>query len=57
MFLQKYMDLLQEAFILYNFFMDARALFNVFWTVEQKQPLTAMIELRSARTIFKVTPN
>ncbi len=38
------------------FIMDVRALFNVFWTVEQKHPPTAMIELRSARTIFNITP-
>ncbi len=31
--------------------MDANALFDVFWTVEQKHPPIAMIELRSARTI------
>ncbi len=37
------------------FIMDARALFDVFWTVEQKHPPTAMIELRSARTIFNIT--
>ncbi len=37
------------------FTMDAHALFNVFWTVEQKHPPTAMIELRSARTIFYTT--
>ncbi len=37
------------------FIMDAHALFNVFWTVEQKHPPTAMIELRSARTFFYAT--
>ncbi len=61
-FLQKHMDSLQEAFIHAPelcdacFITDARALFNVFWTVEQKHPPTAMIELRSARTIFNITP-
>ncbi len=35
---------------------DARALFDVFWTVEQKHPLTAKIELRRARTIFNISP-
>ncbi len=39
-----------------HFIMDARALINMFWTVEQKHPPTAMIELRSVRTIFNITP-
>ncbi len=61
-FLQKPMDSLQEAFIHplepceACFIMDACTLFNISWTVEQNQPLTAMIELRSARTIFNITP-
>ncbi len=56
------MDSLQEAFIHApelceaRFIMDALALFDVFWTVEQKNPLTAMITLRKARTIFNITP-
>ncbi len=57
-FLQKNMDLLQEAFIHSpelceaRFIMDSRTLFNVLWTVVQKHPLTAMLRLRRARTIF-----
>ncbi len=57
-FLQKPMDSLQEAFIHApepceaHFIMDAHALFAVLWTVEQKQPPTAMIMLGIARTIF-----
>ncbi len=45
-FLQKNMDLLQEAFIHSpelceaRFIMDSRTLFNVLWTVVQKHPLT-----------------
>ncbi len=39
-----------------RFIMDGRALFDVFWTVEQKLSPTAMITLRSARTIFNVNP-
>ncbi len=56
------MDLLQEAFIHHperceaRFIMDARTLFNVFWTVEQKDLPTAVIELKNARTIFNITP-
>ncbi len=56
------MDLLQEAFIHHperseaRFIMDARTLFNVFWTVEQKDLPTAVIELKSARTVFNITP-
>ncbi len=38
-----------------RFIMDAYALFDVLWTVEQKHPPTAMIELRRARTIFNIT--
>ncbi len=51
--LQKRMDSLQEAFIHPPepceacFIMDARALFDVFWTVEQKHPPTAKITLRT----------
>ncbi len=56
------MDSLQEAFIHppepceAHFIMDVHALFDVFWTVEQKHPPTAMITLGRARTIFNVTP-
>ncbi len=56
------MDSLQEAFIHppepceARFIMDARTLFDVFWTVEQKHPPTAMITLGIARTIFYITP-
>ncbi len=38
------------------FIMDARALFDVFWTFEQKHPPTAMITLGITRTIFNITP-
>ncbi len=61
-FLQKCMASLQEAFIHppepceAHFIMDARALFDVFWTVEQKHLPIAMIEFRRARTIFNITP-
>ncbi len=61
-YLQKHMESLQEAFIHppepceARFIMDACALFDVLWTVEQKNPPTAMIELRSARTVFNITP-
>jgi len=54
------MDLLQEAFIHTpepceaRFTMDVCALFNVFWTVEQKHPPTAMITLRIARIILDI---
>ncbi len=34
------------------FIIDVRALFDIFWTVEQKHPPTAMITLGIARTIF-----
>ncbi len=60
--LQKCMDSLQEAFIHTSepydacIIIDARTLFDVFWTVEQKHLLTAMIMLRRARTIFNITP-
>ncbi len=56
------MDLLQEAFIHppeqceAHFNMHAHALFDVFWTVEQKHAHTAMIQLGIARTIFYITP-
>ncbi len=52
------MDSLQEAFIHSpepceaRFIMDVHALFEVFWTVEQKHLATAMITLGRARTIF-----
>ncbi len=36
------------------FIMDAHALFDVFWTVQQKHPPTAMITLGIARTIFNI---
>ncbi len=55
------MDLLQDFFIYppgaceARFIMDAHALFDVFWTVEQKHPVTAMIKLRRARTMFYIT--
>ncbi len=56
------MDSLHEAFI-YTlepceacFIMDARTLLNVFWTVQQKHPPTAMMTLGIARTIFNITP-
>ncbi len=39
-----------------RFFMDSRSLFYVFWTVLQKHPLTAMIELKSVRTILNIIP-
>ncbi len=60
-FLQKHMDSLQEAFnhppepCKAHFITDATALFNVFWTVKEKHPPTAMIELRSARNFFYIT--
>ncbi len=34
------------------FIMDAHALFNILWRVEQKHQLTAMITLGRARTIL-----
>ncbi len=60
-FLQKHMDSLQEAFVHApepceaRFIMDACILFDVFWTVKQKHPPTAMITLEIARTIFYIT--
>ncbi len=60
--LQKWMDSLQEAFIHppepceARFIMDACALFDVLWTVQQIHPPTAMITLGIARTIFNTTP-
>ncbi len=62
---QKHIDLLQEAFIhplelcearFFGFFMDLHTLFDVFWTVQQKYPLNAMIKFRIARTILTITP-
>ncbi len=38
-----------------RFITDARTLFDVFWTVEQKHPPTAMIEIRRARANFNAT--
>ncbi len=61
-FLKIRMDSLQVAFIHApepceaRFIMDARTLFDAFWTVEQKQLPTAMITLGIARTIFNITP-
>ncbi len=55
------LDSLQEAIIHPPepceacFIMDVRALFDVFWTVEQKHPPTAMITLGIARTMFYIT--
>ncbi len=60
--LQKRMDLLQEAFINASepceacFMMEARALFDVFWTVEQKHLPTAMTMLGIAGQ-FNITLN
>ncbi len=60
-FLQKCMDLLQEAFIHPPepceacFITDACTLFNIFWTVEQKHPPTAIITLRRVRTMYNIT--
>ncbi len=39
-----------------RFIMDAHALFDVFWTVEQKHPPTPILMLGRARNILKVTP-
>ncbi len=52
---------LQNLWICYKpcearFIMDACALFDVFWTVEQKHPPTPVIKLRRARTIVYITP-
>ncbi len=61
-FLTKCMDSLQEAFIHPPepcegcFIMDGCALFDYFWTVEQKHPPSAIIKLGRARTIFNITP-
>ncbi len=55
------MDSLQEAFIhapdlcKAHFIVDADALFEVFWTVQQKHPPTTMITLGIATTIFHIT--
>ncbi len=38
------------------FIMDAHALFDVFWTVEQKHPSTPILFLKRARNNFNVTP-
>ncbi len=38
------------------FIMDAHALFDYFWTVEQKHPPTPIITLGRARNIFNVPP-
>ncbi len=60
-FFQKSMGSLQEPFIRAPepceacFIMNARALLDVLWTVEQKHPPTAMITLRRARTILYIT--
>ncbi len=60
-FLQKHIDPLQEAFIYApepseaHFIMDTNALFDMFWTVEQKHPTTLMIMLGRARTILYIT--
>ncbi len=54
LFLQKHMDSIKKVFIHpselceAHFIMDVRALFNVFWTVYEKHPLTAMITLGTA---------
>ncbi len=56
------MDSLQEAFIHppepceARFIMDVRALFHVFWTVDQKHPLIPIVRLGGARTIFNIPP-
>ncbi len=56
------MDSLQEAFIHppepceARFIMDAHTLFHVFWTVDKKHPLTPIVRLGGARTIFNITP-
>ncbi len=57
-FLQQHMDSLQEAFIHApepceeHFIMEVLTLFNMFSTVEQKHPPTAMLTLEITRTIF-----
>ncbi len=56
------MDSLQEAFIQAPdpceacFIRDARALFDVLWTVEIKHPPAVMIRLGGARKNFHLTP-
>ncbi len=53
--LQKRMDSLQDTFIQppepreAHFIMDAHTLSDILWTVHQKHPPTAMIELLIAR--------
>ncbi len=55
------MDSLQEAFIHpaepceERFVTDARTLFHVFWTVDNKHLLTPIERLGGARTIFNIT--
>ncbi len=55
------MDSLQEAFIYAPepceacFIMDAHALFDDLWTVEQKHPPTVMRMRGIAKTIFYIT--
>ncbi len=55
------MDSLQEAFIHppepceARFIMDAHALFDYFWTVEQKHPSTAILTPGRARQFFNIT--
>ncbi len=55
------MDSLQKAFIHppepceARVIMDARALFDVLWIVQQKHPLSVIITLGIARTIFDRT--
>jgi len=61
LFSQKRMDSLQEAFIHprepceARFITDVQSLFDDLWTVQLQHPLTAMIELGIARTIFNIT--
>ncbi len=56
------MDSLQEAFIHplepceACFITDAHALFDVFWTVEQKHLPTPILTLERARIIFYIIP-
>ncbi len=56
------MESLQEAFIHApelceaHYIMDACTLFDVFWTVKEKHPPTAMKRFGIARTIFNITP-
>ncbi len=55
------MDSLQEAFIHspepceVRFITDVHTLLHVFWTVDNKHPLTPIERLGGARTIFKIT--